>query len=90
MKLTGDLFQHLPRPCAKVGYPTKQAAKVALRQVISTRRQQGSERCEDHAYHCPHCGRFHLTSMTHDTFHTLTRRLGPQHGLRLTTGVSTR
>lgn len=84
MKLTGDLFQHLPRPCAKVGYPTKQAAKVALRQVASVRRKQGSGRCEDHAYHCPRCGRFHLTSMTHDTFHTLTRRLGPQHGLRLT------
>lgn len=89
MNAVPDFFQHLPKPCAKVSYPTKQAAKLALRQVASFRRRQASGRCEDHAYHCPSCGRFHLTSMTHDTFRTLVERLSPQRGLRLSNpGVS--
>lgn len=78
-----DLFRHLPKACEKIGYPSKQDAKLALRMLATIRRHQASARCEDHAYHCPHCSRWHLTGMSHDAYQTLTRRLAPrQHGLR--------
>lgn len=46
--------------CAKVGYATEKFATVALRAV----QEQGRE--EKRIYHCPQCGRWHLTSLEFD------------------------
>ncbi|NII54384.1 putative RNA-binding Zn-ribbon protein involved in translation (DUF1610 family) [Lutibacter sp. SG786] len=49
-------------PCQKIGYRSKAVAKRKLRRLKSLRRKQFAMKTEDHAYHCPNCGRFHLTS----------------------------
>lgn len=85
-----DLCRFLPKPCAKVSYPSKQDAKLALRMLATIRRKQAAERKEDHAYHCKDCGRWHLTGMSHEAYDRLSRRL-TQHGLRNPSqGVSAR
>lgn len=48
--------------CQKIGYRSKALARRKLRRLKSLRRKQHSVKTEDHAYHCPNCGRFHLTS----------------------------
>jgi hypothetical protein len=84
MKPAIDLFQHLPKLCSKITYPSKQDAKLALRMLGTIRRHQASAKCEDHAYHCQQCGQWHLTGMSHESYNRLRQRLAPRpHGLRI-------
>lgn len=49
-------------PCQKIGYRSKAVAKRKLSRLKLIRRKKFAMKTEDHAYHCPNCGRFHLTS----------------------------
>jgi DNA-directed RNA polymerase subunit RPC12/RpoP len=54
-----------PSACTKVTYRTQDEARKTLTRLVRFRGVQGqTERMEDHAYRCPRCGFWHLTSMT--------------------------
>jgi hypothetical protein len=48
-----------PRPCNKIGYPTREAADKAL---VGAWQSNGYRRAETRSYQCPQCGYHHLTS----------------------------
>lgn len=49
-------------PCTKRRYGSERSAKQKLRELRKARRRRHSIKVEDHAYHCQHCGAWHLTS----------------------------
>lgn len=51
--------------CAKVSYPSQAEARKALTKLVRFRGVQcQTDYMEDHAYACPHCESWHLTSRT--------------------------
>jgi hypothetical protein len=61
-RATAKAHQENPPGCSKVGYPSKRLALGSLRVIAGVLEVRS-------AYHCPHCARWHLTS--------LNPRLGP-------------
>lgn len=49
-------------PCTKRRYGSERSAKQKLRELRKARRRRHAIKVEDHAYHCQHCGAWHLTS----------------------------
>lgn len=64
----------LPRVCFKAPYDTPQAAQQALRQIKQRKRRDHRPEYERKAYHCEHCGKYHLTKMNGKTDRTLKHR----------------
>lgn len=48
--------------CRKRSYRTKRHARHALKIIRARRIHFGDFHIEDHAYRCPHCRKWHLTS----------------------------
>lgn len=58
--------------CSKRRYGSERSARQKLRELRKSRRLRHSQKVEDHAYHCPKCGAWHLTSQPREV-HSLER-----------------
>jgi hypothetical protein len=48
--------------CTKRRYGSERSAKKKLRELQKRRVRRHATKVEDHAYHCPKCGAWHLPS----------------------------
>ncbi|WP_157511023.1 hypothetical protein [Frateuria sp. Soil773] len=84
-ELTIIHHQRRRKHCKKRRYLTEEVANIGLNEVrtyrISEGEPVGAGKCgyEDHAYQCPSCGYWHLTSMTDQAYEeaVLTKALAP-------------
>lgn len=54
--------------CKKIPYATRKLAVLALRDVRSKRRREGTSHMECVAYRCHECGNYHLSAMRHTLY----------------------